>query len=116
MQNHGERHVHPVLKELVVQASMALAQLDGDRLEGLALSCQALNRDLELASEYEKKALRAQALEAKGEMVVFARVLEATRTNLNVLNRAREHRLARLEYRESQVHSWAPPEDGHGDN
>ena len=37
---------NPELKALVVEASLALARLDADRLEELALSCQALNRDL----------------------------------------------------------------------
>ena len=35
----------PELNELVREASKALACLDADRLEELALSCQALNRN-----------------------------------------------------------------------
>lgn len=42
----GEHRGRPKLKELVIEASRALARLDADRLEELALSCQALNRDL----------------------------------------------------------------------
>jgi hypothetical protein len=42
----GEICGRPKLKELVVEASRALAQLDAERLEELALSCQALNREL----------------------------------------------------------------------
>jgi hypothetical protein len=116
MQNHGERRVHPALKELVVQASQALARLDADRLEELALSCQALNRDLGLKDGMDRKALQAQALEAKGEMAVFARVLAASRANLNVMNRLRDSQLGQLEYREEQVHGWMSSENAHGDN
>ena len=43
-----KRRVRPELKELVVEASRALARLDADRLEEMALSCQALNRVLTL--------------------------------------------------------------------
>jgi hypothetical protein len=116
MQNHGERRVHPVLKELVVQASQALARLDADRLEELALSCKALNRDLGSKDVIERKALQAQAMEAKGEMAVFARVLEASRANLKVMTRLRDSRLGQLEYREEQLHGWMPSENAHGDN
>ena len=51
-----------------------------------------------------------------GEMAVFARVLEATRANLNVMNRLRELRSGRLEYREPPAQGWAGTESGHGDN
>ena len=47
MQEFGTRRDYPELKELVAEASRALAQLDAGRLEELALSCQALNRDLQ---------------------------------------------------------------------
>jgi len=46
LQGMGEICGRPKLKELVVEASRALAQLDAERLEELALSCQALNREL----------------------------------------------------------------------
>ena len=36
----------PQMKELVQEASAALARLDAERLEELAKCCQALNRDL----------------------------------------------------------------------
>ncbi len=38
MQELEARHGNPELKELVVEASRALARLDADRLEELALS------------------------------------------------------------------------------
>ena len=33
------------IREVIAEASQALARLDADRLEELALACQALNRD-----------------------------------------------------------------------
>jgi hypothetical protein len=138
-----ERRKHPKLKEVVVEASRALARLDVDRLEELALSCQALNRDLverdladkELAEikpsertptqrdrihmiRHARAALVDQAREATGEMATFARVLEATRSNLHVMNRLRELREGRLEYGVQLQHApgWSRTESGHGDN
>jgi len=67
--------------------------------------------------------LALEAKDAAGDMAVFARVLEATRANLNVMNRLRELRTGRLEYREgrlepgvSQASAWRRTESGHGDN
>jgi hypothetical protein len=57
-----------------------------------------------------------QAREAKGDMAVFARVLEATRANLDVMNRLRELRAGRLEYGERLTRGWPRTEGGHGDN
>jgi hypothetical protein len=54
----GEICGRPKLKELVVEASRALARLDADRLEELALSCQALNREL-VRSDPAQQALDA---------------------------------------------------------
>ena len=106
----------PELRELVREASRALACLDADRLEELALSCQALNRDPAPGSATEPTALGRQAKEAVGDMAVFGRVLEATRANLEVMNRLRELRAGRLEYKEPQNRGWATTESGHGDN
>ena len=127
MQESGERRGRPKLKELVVEASQALARLDADRLEELALSCQALNRDLvqnqTQGDAADRAALAMECKEAEGDMAVFARVLEATRANLNVMNRLRELRAGRLEYSEGPLECGGPPargwlrtESGHGDN
>ena len=121
MQEMGERGGRPKLKELVVEASRALARLDADRLEELALSCQALNRDLAQSDQAhgdaaDHAALALECKEAEGDMAVFARVLEATRANLNVMNRLRELRAGRLEYGEPQGRGWTRTESGHGDN
>ena len=123
MQEIGGRHGHPKLKELVVEASRALSRLDADRLEELALSCQALNRALVHEDAEAHAMLALEAKDAAGDMAVFARLLEATRANLNVMNRLRELRTGRLEYREgrlepgvSQASAWRRTESGHGDN
>ena len=116
MEEFGERRENRELKGLVVEASRALARLDADRLEELALSCQALNRELAPVSAGECAALVSEAREAMGEMAVFARVLEATRANLNVMNRLRELRAGRLEYREPRAGGWERTENGHGNN
>ncbi|MGA3262729.1 MAG: hypothetical protein ABSC47_01640 [Terracidiphilus sp.] len=113
MRKGGAFREHAELKDLVVEASRALARLDADRLEELALSCQALNRDLAQASKEERAVLASQAREAARDMAVFARVLEATRANLNVMNRLRELRAGRLEYGQT---SWKRTEAEHGHN
>ena len=113
MQDSGARWVHPKLKELVVEASRSLGRLDADRLEELALSCQALNRDLAPASTKQRAELACQAREAAGDMATFSRVLEVTRANMNVMNRLRELRAGRLEYGQER---WSRTEAEHGNN
>ena len=108
-----ERRGPTMLKELVLKASRALARLDADRLEELALSCRALNRGLQPADEDACAALAAEASEAEGDMAVFSRVLEATRANLQVMNRLRELRAGRLEYGQA---GWTRTESGNGNN
>jgi hypothetical protein len=83
------RQLNPELKALVAEASLALARLDADRLEELALSCRALNRNLSAGSGEERAEMARQSRETAGEMAVFERVLEATRANLDVMSRLR---------------------------
>lgn len=105
----------PELKEIVVEASRALAHLDADRLEELATSCQALNRDLPVASSPERAELARQARAAKGDLQAFAGVLEATRSNLEVIRRLREIRMGRRGYGDGEARGWAERESLHGD-
>jgi hypothetical protein len=112
----GARQKLPDLRGLLVEASQALARLDSDRLEELALSCQALNRDFAPANVADRAGFACQVREAAGEMAVFARVLEATRSNLNVMKRLRELRAGRLEYGESPARGWAETESAHGND
>jgi hypothetical protein len=113
MQGLGARRVDPELKQMVAEASRALALLDADRLEELARACQALNR-----GHLESADLARQAREAAGEMAIFARVLDATRSNLTVMNRLRELHQGRIDYADagSQPSRWALPEVSHGDH
>jgi hypothetical protein len=108
--------VVPPLKALVVEASRALAHLDAERLEELALSCDALNRELSPPGAQARACLAEQAKEAAADMAVFARVLEATRANLHVMQRLRDLRAGRLEYSETAGRVWPPAEKSHGDN
>ena len=119
----GARRLDPDMREIVVEASRALAVLDADRLEELARCCQALNRPaLGPAAlrhnDAEREAVSRQACDAGGEMAVFARVLEATRANLLVLKRLRALREGSLGYTVSgaQTARWALPEGCHGND
>ena len=116
MRELGMRGEHPKLKELVVEASGALARLDADRLEELALSCQALNRDLAPVTRVGREAFAREAREAAGDMATFARVLEATRANIDVMNRLRELAQGRQEYAVRQASGMEGKGCGHGDN
>lgn len=100
--------IAPELKQIVAEASHALAYLNAERLEELAGCCQALNRDLPLRGE-----LARQALEAKAEMAVFEHVLEATRANLKVMRRLRELHQGVAEYGGASGFScWKEGADG----
>jgi aminopeptidase N len=116
LEQQGEHWQYPFLKELVIEASQALAHLDAERLEELALSCQALNRDLARMDGDARKALVPQAKAAVGDLAVFGRVLEATRSNLDVMQRLRERRLGQFEYRAASRPEWRRTEIAHGDN
>jgi len=98
---------NPEIKELVVEASRALARLDAPRLGELALSCEALNRDLDSMDAGEKSDLARQAREAAPGMAVLGRVLAVTRANQNVMRRLREMRERRLEYSERLIRASA---------
>lgn len=73
-----------------------MADLDAERLKELALSCQALNRDLAKADVERRLEMERESRESLHDMAIFARLLEATRANLNVMNRLRELRASRL--------------------
>jgi|HubBroStandDraft_2_1064218.scaffolds.fasta_scaffold385175_2 hypothetical protein len=117
------RPLNSELRQLVAEASLALAQLDADRLEELAISCQALNRGtVPQPSNDANRELVRQAREASAEMAIFGRVLEATRTNLEVMKRIRDRRNGRMEYGQApRGHSfgcepWTPAENHDGNH
>jgi aminopeptidase N len=116
VQKSGAGRVPPELRQLVRDASRALALLDAERLEEMAASCAALSRDLASREADQRVELASQAREAAEDMAVFARVLDATRANLTVMNRLRELNGERLEYGEGQVRGWVGAEGSHGDH
>jgi hypothetical protein len=116
MQAKDTRPAIPALKELVAEASQALARLDAGRLEELALSCHALNKDLPPTAIEKRRQFAQQAREAAGDMAVFARVLAVTRDNLEVMNRLREMHLGRVEYGERQLRGGAKVGNGYGNH
>jgi hypothetical protein len=116
----GTNTTTPELKELVTEATHALARLDVARLEELALSCQALTQLPTPRTIEEREAFVRQARAARGEMAVFARVLEATRANLKVMERLRELRAGTAGYSERSDgcgrFSGRDLEGGHGNH
>jgi hypothetical protein len=101
---------------MIAEASEALARLDGDRLEELALSCEALNRGLGNPDENTRISFECEARNVAREMAVFSRVLEATRSNLQVMHRLREMRARRLECGDSADGALVYGRVLHGDN
>ena len=118
MQAVEQPRMHPEIRELIAEATQALARLEADRLEELALSCQVLNRDLAELAPGRRASIVRQSREAARDMAVFARVLDATRANLQVMKRLREIHMEHLEYGEQIVagSARAPAESGYGDN
>lgn len=118
MQAGSVRRNDPELKQIIHEASQALALLDASRLEELALCCRALNRNLEAADAPRRAKFARQARGAARDLATFARVLDATRANLNVMNRLRELRQGQLEYRDAALRpsKWEPPETSHGND
>jgi hypothetical protein len=110
-----EIRVRPELKELVVEASRALARLDAERLEELALSCRAL-KGATPEDVCAHSARADEAWEAAREIAVFARVMEATRANREMICRLRELSAGRQEYGPRRGQIWTFTENGHGDN
>jgi hypothetical protein len=116
MQEWGKRGTRAEMRALVVEASEALARLNADRLEELALSCQLLNRNLVNGTPESRAELTRQARDAREKMAVLARLLEVTRANLSVMTRLKELREVRLEYRAAGSSCWNSAENRHGDN
>jgi hypothetical protein len=116
MQQTPERRMRPQMKQLVREASRALATLDSERLEELALSCQALNRDASMAKSAEQSGRVRDAQEAKQDMMVLERVLEATRANIDVMRRLGQIRDGKPEYGPRNCGVWSLTETDRGDH
>src|SRR5215472_5997069 len=95
MMSPGLRN-EPDLRAMVHEACQALARLDAERLEQLAIACCRLQMP-NAASTEERATLQHQAQQAAPEMAVFARVLAATRDNLSVMRRLKALREGRLD-------------------
>jgi len=104
----------PDLKGLVAEAAEALARLDAVRLEELAVSCMALNREWPAACGQDREWMAREARAAQGEMAILARVLEATRSNLKVMRRLQEVSERRSGWREGGTGTEWPGGDGYG--
>lgn len=111
-----EGQVRPKFKEMVREASRSLALLDAERLEELALSCQALSRVSGGSNAPGFEPILLEAEEAEQDMAVFARVLAATSANLEVLRRLHDLREGNPEYDSQWGRAWAPAEMRHGDH
>jgi hypothetical protein len=103
-------------QDTLVNASRALAHLDADRLEEMALSCAALVREDHEARSNSRGYQETGSGETTREMAIFARVLEATRANLNVMRRLRAVRATQLEYGRRRDVCAASEESEHGDH
>jgi alpha-D-ribose 1-methylphosphonate 5-triphosphate synthase subunit PhnI len=112
MRESKTQPARPELKALVAEAAKSLAKLDADRLEELALSCEALHCE---GSGDEQQLTLREVRGAKRDMALLAKVLEATRTNVAVMSRLRELRTSRMEYSVGQEPKNAT-EDSHGLN
>jgi len=113
MRESSAAPVHSELRSIVAEASLALARLDSGRLEELAFCCAALNRDLETTGPARKSELARQAEQARGDMAVFRRVLDATRANVMVIKRLRELRAGR---KPGYAEAGDRVGDGHGNH
>jgi hypothetical protein len=58
----------------------------------------------------QRESLTRESREAMGDMATFARVLEATRANLNVMNRLRSLRAGQRDYTDRDVRESAGKE------
>jgi hypothetical protein len=98
----------PDLRGLVAEASQALARLDAGRLEELAASCQALNREWPGRYAQDRAQAEKQARAALGEMATLARVLDATRSNLRVMRRLQALRDGDIQYGAGEATAYGP--------
>ena len=98
------------LTGLIREATAALARMDAERLSELALSCEALNREL-ASHTADACSAKAGLREARKAMRVFARVMQATGANVEFVRRLRAPQSEWLEYRPDTFAGWSA--DGH---
>ncbi|HWA94481.1 MAG TPA: hypothetical protein VG844_07750 [Terracidiphilus sp.] len=101
------------LQALLFEASRALSRFDANRLEELALSCQALNRNLPEIHTSIRALPPAGARTARNHLATLARVIEVTRGNLAVIRQISTFEAGILEYaRPSDVWGKGAAHDG----
>lgn len=88
----------PSMRELAGASVRALSRFDVDALETLVEHCEALRRQMQGMPPEEWKRLFFEAQEALQPMRNFARALETTAANLEVLANLSDLRAGRLEY------------------
>jgi len=81
--------VRPKMRDVLLEASRALANIDADRLEELALSCHALNREQKRSGAAACARVTCEALDSRQELTLLGSILEATQANLRVLRHLR---------------------------
>jgi hypothetical protein len=96
--------------ETLADATHALAHLDADRLEEMALCCAALVREERAPFDIRRRDEPGFSGAGRG-LASFARVLEATKANLDVMRRVGAVRARQLEY--GMAHA---AESEHGDD
>jgi len=89
---------------------------DADRLEELALSCEALNSDLMLLTPAGRAALAVEAQRAHRHLTVLKRSVHFTRENLKVLKNLSAAHREQLEYSPGPLCDWETGEREHGNN
>lgn len=89
---------HLDVYSIAAAAIRALAHLDAESLEGLALRCEALSRS---HSEPAMPSALNDVEIGELKLAVLARVIAVSRANLNVLRQSSAMPTARLEYGES---------------
>ena len=103
-------------RKLIHEAVSALARLDADRLEEMALSSEALVRGHLPALSLGSKADALASFDLRRELAVFARVLNVTQANMNVLRRLSELRSTSIEYGCRPGRNWTVTEILNGHN
>ena len=113
MQHTTDGRGTPALKNMVMEASQALARLDAARLEELAASCHMLQDRL---AARPAGRLAQEASEAARQMVPLGRVLDATRANLRVLQHLQRLRAGVTGYTHGAGQRWTDTESPNGHN
>lgn len=113
MQHTTDGRGTPPLKNIVIEASQALARLDAARLEELAISCRMLMDHLAARPVGH---LDQEASEAARQMVPLGRVLDATRANLRVLQHLQRLRAGVAGYAHGAGQRWTYTESSNGHN